>query len=476
MVDDPELFKAFSDRASDAIFLLDADGTIHYVNDAGSRKTGYSRGELLAMKISALVPEINPETWQDIINTIRKNGSMIHESHQRVRNGKILDIEIALTGVTRDAREYVFAVVRDITGRKRAERDLLKNCESRFRDLADLLPQIVFELDENLMFTFYNWNTIEITGYAYDDLAQKRTGISDIIREADRMEVARFFARLQRDITSDHTVCCIVTHDGREIPAVIYASPIIGEKRVAGIHGVIVDITEQVRLEKALEVTNQKLNMMNSITRHDVLNNITGLLGLCDMLSATTADRSAQELISEIHTQVIKIKDQIIFTREYQDVGVKAPQWHGLFQSIGSAASAIGRDMTEVQLTLPGTETEIYADSLLCRVFYNLIDNSFRHGGSVRNITIETEFVPDGDLVIRYRDDGIGISAEEKQRIFEQGYGKNTGFGLYIIREILGITGLSIRETGIAGCGVLFEITVPKTAWRPCAGNHVSGT
>ena len=60
-----------------------------------------------------------------------------------------------------------------------------------------------------------------------------------------------------------------------------------------------------------------------------------------------------------------------------------------------------------------------------------------------------------------------------KQVIFEQGYGKNTGFGLFFIREILGITGLAIRETGILGSGVLFEITVPKTAWR--AGESSSG-
>lgn len=358
----------------------------------------------------------------------------------------------------------------EIIDPKCAECDLLQKCTTRFRDLADLLPQILFELDENLEFTFFNWNTIDITGYAYDDLSN-RTSIFDIIRESDRQSVERFFAHLQKDITSDHIECGIVAHDGREIPAIIYASPIIGEKRIAGIHGVIVDITEQTRLENALEVTNQKLNLMNSVTRHDVLNNITGLLGLCDMLGDMTTDSNARVLISEIRGQAIKIKDQIIFTKDYQSVGVKAPHWQGLCQSVRDATSAIGRDMAH--LDLPGTDAEIYADPLFGRIFYNLIDNSFRHGGSVRNISVETEIAPGGDLVIRYRDDGVGIPAEEKELIFNQGYGKNTGFGLFIIREILGITGLAIRETGISGSGVLFEITVPKTAWRPCKGGGV---
>jgi signal transduction histidine kinase len=115
---------------------------------------------------------------------------------------------------------------------------------------------------------------------------------------------------------------------------------------------------------------------------------------------------------------------------------------------------------------MPESDAEIYADSFFGRVFYNLIDNSHRHGGTVRNISVETEVVPGGNLVIRYRDDGTGIPLDEKQKIFEQGYGKNTGFGLFFIREVLGITGLIIRETGIPGSGVLFEITVPKAAWR----------
>jgi len=355
--------------------------------------------------------------------------------------------------------------LREIPERTGPDRDLLQPCETRFRDLADLLPQMVFELDDNLKFTFFNWNAIGITGYAFDDRSI-RSGILDIIRKSDLRSVENFFASLRQDVTSSQIECGIVTHDGREIPAIIYASPIIGEKRIAGIHGIIVDISEKIQLERALEVTNKKLNMMNSVTRHDVLNNITGVLGLCDMLADITTDNDARGFIADIRGQVIRIKDQIVFTKDYQSVGVKAPQWQSLCQSIRDAALAIRSDT--FQLILPGTDAEIYSDPFFGRVFYNLIDNSMRHGGSVRHISVITGVEPGGDLLIRYKDDGKGIPADEKQVIFEQGYGKNTGFGLCIIREILGITGLTIQETGVFGSGVLFEITVPKTAWRSC--------
>ena len=61
----------------------------------------------------------------------------------------------------------------------------------------------------------------------------------------------------------------------------------------------------------------------------------------------------------------------------------------------------------------------------------------------------------------------MGFFDTNKNRSFDQGYGKNTGFDLFIIQEIPGITGLTVRETGDFANGVLFEITVPKEAWRP---------
>jgi signal transduction histidine kinase len=63
-------------------------------------------------------------------------------------------------------------------------------------------------------------------------------------------------------------------------------------------------------------------------------------------------------------------------------------------------------------------------------------------------------------------DDGVGIPAGDKSRIFERGFGKNTGLGLFLTKEILAITGITIRETGIPGSGARFEITVPKGTWR----------
>ena len=559
--------REFAELLPQFVFEIDTAGRFLFANQLAADVFGINR-EMLAAGVN-MRDFIIPEEWEmtqrnmALILSGRKTSMDVY--HCRRKDGTLMPANISSAPVYRDGTLAGFrGIVVDITDTLITQEALQKS-ETRFRELAELLPQIVFELDEDLKFTFFNWNTIEMTGYAYDDLSQNMVGIYEIIREPDRLSAERFFARIMRDKTSGHLTCGIVSLDGKEIPAIISASPIISENRVAGVRGVIVDITEQKnlelalresevrfrelaelapqfifesdrnfrftwfnwgalaiagysiediaqgfdvlsivdtadrpviretferslqgeevhplqfslikkdreelpvimytspiireneyagirgiivdisdqkRLETALATTNRKLNLMNSVTRHDVLNNITGLLGLVDMLGEIGADSNAQVLITEIHELIIRIKDQIIFTRDYQSVGVKAPQWQSLCQGIQYATSAIGLD--RIQLKMPETDAEIYADPFFSRVFYNLIDNSFRHGGSVRIISIDTTVEPDGSLIIGYRDDGIGVPDDERELIFKQGYGKNTGFGLFIIREILGITG-----------------------------------
>lgn len=107
----------------------------------------------------------------------------------------------------------------------------------------------------------------------------------------------------------------------------------------------------------------------------------------------------------------------------------------------------------------------IFADAMISRVFSNLLDNSVRHSGNVSAIRVSCSESADG-LIINWEDNGVGIPHDEKDRIFERGYGKNTGLGLFLAREILSITGMSIIETGKEGEGVRFQITVPKGNYR----------
>ena len=93
------------------------------------------------------------------------------------------------------------------------------------------------------------------------------------------------------------------------------------------------------------------------------------------------------------------------------------------------------------------------------------MDNAVRYGGKITTIRFSGE-ERNGVHVVVCEDDGEGVPADEKERIFERGFGRNTGLGLFLVHEILDITGITIRETGEPGKGARFEMTVPKDAYR----------
>ena len=108
---------------------------------------------------------------------------------------------------------------------------------------------------------------------------------------------------------------------------------------------------------------------------------------------------------------------------------------------------------------------QIFADPLFEKVLYNLVDNTIRHGETATRVNISV-ITDKNDIRIIWKDNGVGVPAEQKEMIFNRGFGKNTGFGLFLICEVLAITGMTIRETGELGKGARFKITVLNGKWR----------
>jgi len=151
------------------------------------------------------------------------------------------------------------------------------------------------------------------------------------------------------------------------------------------------------------------------------------------------------------------------FARDYQSLGVEMAGWQNLEKVIATAVKSVNPH--NIRLNISTGTIEVYADPLIEKVFYNLIDNSIRHGDHVSNITFSFN-EQNGNGIIVYEDDGVGIPASIKNKLFRKGFGKNTGFGLYLSKEILNYTGISINETGEENKGVRFEITIPKNLYR----------
>jgi signal transduction histidine kinase len=230
-------------------------------------------------------------------------------------------------------------------------------------------------------------------------------------------------------------------------------------------HYEVVDRNSELHAsQQAYETANKKLNLLSSITRHDIFNQLTVLLGYLDLAREKVSDPEVTHYIEISENAANTIRRQIAFTKDYQDIGVQAPQWQGLTRCIGTIMSLT--PLHEVMVSVELGTLEIYGDPMLEKVFWNLLDNSLRHGEHVSQIRFSYQESKDTGLYIVYEDNGAGVSNADKERIFQKGFGKNTGFGLFLTREILGITGLSIKENGIPGQGARFEISVPEGKFR----------
>lgn len=223
------------------------------------------------------------------------------------------------------------------------------------------------------------------------------------------------------------------------------------------------EIEERKKFEDAIRLTNRKLNTISSIARHDILNKISAITMYHSLAEELVTDPIVREYLAKIDQCTVLIEKQIRFTRDFQNVGTTAPRW----QNVSATVDAVVTDMNLDNICLEkdlGT-LEIYTDPLLPKVFFHLIDNTVQHGKSATRIRL---FFcrEEKDLVLVCEDNGTGIPENMKDNVFKREYAQNTGYGLILVQEILGVTGITIRETGKPGKGARFEIAVPEGKFR----------
>ena len=297
--------------------------------------------------------------------------------------------------------------------------------------------------------------------YGCDEIKQK--SLPDLI--PDREERECFISKIRDMRRAGDIEVRIRAWDGSMRWALVSAAE-TGEPIVIC---TVVDITDNKLSQEALTQANKKLNLLNNVTRHDILNQLTALLGFLELSKQDITDPGLITYLLKEEQAANAIRSQILFTRDYQNIGVHSPQWHNVAETVSLALASLG--LHSVLVSVRMIPVEIYADPLLEKVFYNLIENAIRHGEHVTQIIIRSE-EQNNSLDLMVEDDGTGIPLDAKERIFRREYFKNTGFGLFLSREILAITNLTIRETGLPGKGARFIIHVPREAYRSIGERH----
>jgi PAS domain S-box-containing protein len=229
--------------------------------------------------------------------------------------------------------------------------------------------------------------------------------------------------------------------------------------------GLVIDITERKLAEDALLRVNQKLNVITNLTRQDLTNQLFVLKSYIEITKKNAAGQDRiLEGIQKSENAIRSINEITEFTKDFQDMGAKPPKWQNVKMTmlLGLSHISIGK----IQHSLETENLEIFADPLLEKVCQLLFANSVKHGDHVTRIRIWHTATPDGATIF-FEDDGVGILPEMKEQIFLRGEGPRASMrSLFFVREILDITGITIKETGEPGKGARFEMVVPKGAYR----------
>ena len=328
------------------------------------------------------------------------------------------------------------------------------------RGLMDHASDAIFIADaETGMLIDANRKAQDLVGRSLDEIRSMHQ--ADLHPPENKDLFPEVFLKHAREGTSLQTEI-ISEQQNRHIPVIASATFIdLGGRRC--LMEIFHDISDIKMAQDALQLANKKLNLLAEITRHDIRNKLTVMGGYLDLIRERVSESQHSMYVRKMKDTVAIIGENIEFTRLYQNLGIVAPAWQNVHEVFFSACTHV--DIKKIRIQSDTEGYEIYADPLLERVFYNLVDNAILHGSRVSMVRISARETSAG-LILSLEDDGIGIPIPDKSRVFTKGFGKNTGLGLFLVKEILSITNITIQETGEFGKGARFEMLVPREMYR----------
>jgi len=352
----------------------------------------------------------------------------------------------------------------------RRTQQVLEESWDKYVDLYDFAPNGYLTLTESGLIDDANLTAATMLGVERQNLKTDRFRKFVVPEDSDAW--IRYFMDVKNTSDKLTTTLNLVRSNGSAFPARLESIRIGSKKeKISFVRVAVSDITDIRMVEDALRVSNKKLSLLSSINRHDLKNHLLTLNAYLEISKEYFGDAAKMSDIVTKEEEIIKtVSRWVAFTKEYEQVGARTPAWQNCRILVDTAGKQVSHVGVTIEDNLPA-DLEVLADPLIVKAFYNLIENAVRHGGKITTMRFSAA-AGEGDYIVVCEDDGDGIVAKDKEIIFERGFGKNTGLGLFLIREILLITGIRIQETGKVGEGARFEIFVPKGVYR-CTGQNL---
>ena len=470
---------------------------IVYANASMGKMMGYTPEELTSISSSEIGELIYQEDRPVFFNRFRnrlegKQANDRYEFRGVRKDGSLVWLEAFSNPIMYNGQPAVQAMFLDINEYKKNE-EVLRKSEQRYRELANSLPEIVFEADVTGRIAFFNQRAFEITGFTPEEL-EKGMNMLSFFASEDREKAKVNLTKSMMGKNLGANEYALLRKDGSTFPALVRTNPIISEMKVKGIRGIVIDITDRKQMENKLEQYSKHLEeLIETRTKelrktqqqlvkserfaaigelagmigHDLWYPLAGiknsLLTLKDN-SGTISETEYQEMLETINRNVDysnKIINELIeYSREIRlEVHESSPRTLVL-----DALDLINVPEKVIIINNVPDEPRITVDSdRITRVFKNLIRNGIDAIPKTGSIIIDCKATKD-DIEISFTDTGTGISEETLPKIFSPlvtAKGQGLGFGLAISKRIIDAHEGTITVETAKGKGTTFTVTLP---------------
>lgn len=486
--EDLDLFQTLINQSNDAIFIVDPEtGLILYINHKACSNLGYTCEELLMKRFSDVTMSVRDKSsWNRLVKRVRTHGFALFETEQRKKDRTRLPVEVNMRHIHHDGREYLVAVARDISERRRAEDALAAE--------KNTLDAVLAAMDNGITVQDRDFRVL------YQNPLHRRI-------HGDHAGETCYRAYHRRDEPCDGCLVERSFRDGgvhrREVYSATDAGPVYAEitsipvrdargQIIAGVE-IVRDITERKRLESQL-VHAQRLEAVGQLAggvAHDFNNLLTQILGYGDILRAKVADsRPLQADVDRILRSAERAADLtkslLAFSRR-QVIKIRPVDLNGVIIQMEDLLRRLAGKGVSLEMDLAPHGLSVMADTgQLEQVLINLVTNArdaMPEGGAVTVRTGQTELgdefrrahgygSPGTFALLSVSDTGTGMDERTITNIFEPFFttkevGSGTGLGLSLVYGVVKQHNGYITVKSDVGKGTEFSLYLPAATAHP---------
>jgi PAS domain S-box-containing protein len=478
------------DKSQDCLVLTDGEGTITYANDATCEFLGYSHDEIVGKPLSKIYIESNEsKAVNKLIDEIKKKGKWTGDikAHRKGGEDSILHLSASmLRDMDKEAEDKIIGIGFNPTKLKAAVLDLQRS-NDKYRFLFENMQDMIFMIDMEGRFTFVNKAAEKFVGMNCEDILE--LNLLEIVSPEHRQETSRkIMMRLNNDEKKEAFEFQLMKSDGMAMPVEVITSPIYDGDALIGLQGVARDIRERMKVQSAImnarnaeEADRVKSEFLANVS-HELRTPLNAVLGFTEvMLDRMVGDvnPTQEKYLKNIYSsgkQLLSLVNDILDISKIESGSVNVDfGWFQIKDLITEiycqVLPTLNKKKQTLEVNVPNNLPDLYSDKgKILRVLLNLLQNASKYTPANGHIILDAED-QSANIQFNVKDDGIGISDVDMDRIFdkfwqvEEAITKEhggTGLGLNICLQLITLLGGRIWADSDPGRGTEFSVSIPK--------------